>query len=71
MVNPTIIPAPAFVWPRFYRGYDPRRYGEDAYFPAFGRMPGYGRHEIEPPVPLIVAPQIYPGGRRDNDGRRR
>lgn len=26
---------------------------------------------IDPPTPLLVAPQIYPGARRDKDGRRR
>jgi len=105
MVNPVVIPAPVFVPapvffpppvpapPRLYPGYD-------GYFPALGRTPGYGRHEIEPPAdrrlpppaqsfrrswsthsepvpasidppaPLFVAPQIYPGARRDIDGRR-
>ncbi|HEY6258429.1 MAG TPA: hypothetical protein VIY51_21820 [Xanthobacteraceae bacterium] len=101
MVNPTIIPAPVFVRPRFYQSGHGRT-EQGAYFPAFGRTPGYGRHEIEPPAdrrlpppaqsfhrswgiqseplpadivppapPLIVSPQIYPGGRRDDDGPRR
>src|ERR1700693_1523899 len=101
MVNPTIIPAPVLIPGRFHQG----SY-EGGYFPAWGREPGYGRHEIEPPAdrrlpapatsfhrfwsshsdplpanldspaqspPWLVAPQIYPGGRRDADpppGRR-
>jgi hypothetical protein len=100
MVGPTIITAPAWFRERVYQG----GYVRGGYFPAFGREPGYGRHEIEPPAdrrlpppapsfhrswssrsdplpatldppdqlsPLIVSPQIYPGLRRDNDGRPR
>jgi hypothetical protein len=101
MVGPTIITAPAWIPGRTYQGSYPGGYVQGNYFPAFGREPGYGRHEVEPPAdrrlppaaqsfhrswssqseplpadleppvaspPLIVSPQIYPGGRRGNGG---
>jgi hypothetical protein len=102
MVGPTIVPAWVPGWTfqgKYYRG----RYVAGSYYPAFGREPGYGRREIEPPAdrrlpppapsfhrswssqsdplpasldppvssPLIVSPQIFPGGRRDDDARPR
>ena len=105
MVGPTIIPAPVLLPGQFYQGsYYRGRYVQGGYYPAFGREPGYGRHEIEPPAdrrlpppapsyhrswssqsdplpasldppaqspPLIVSPQIFPGGRRGDDARPR
>jgi hypothetical protein len=102
MVRPTIIPAPWLIpWRGYLSPYYLSRNGQDGYYPALGREPGYGRHEIEPPAdrrlpppaksfhrswsshsdplpasldppaPLIVSPEIYPGGRRGDDGRRR
>jgi hypothetical protein len=103
MMGPTIIPAPVFIRRPIYRvSYDRARYFEGGYYPAVGRRPGYGRHEIEPPAdrilpppapsfhrswssqpeplpanldppapspPLIVSPQIFPGGQRGDTAR--
>ena len=102
MVGPTIIPAPVFIPRPVYRvRYDHVGYVEGGYYPALGRQPGYGRHEIEPPAdrilpppapsfhrswssqpeplpanldpppspPLIVSPQIFPGGQRGDNAR--
>jgi hypothetical protein len=41
MVEPKIIAAPFAV---------PEQIGPRGYYPAFGREPAYGRHEIEPPA---------------------
>ena len=38
MVAPRIISGPVWI---------PDRFGPRGYYPAFGRTPGYGRHEIE------------------------
>lgn len=40
-VPPTIVSGPLVAPAPYYRG---------AYFPALGRRPGYGRHEVEPPA---------------------
>jgi hypothetical protein len=103
MVGPTIIPAPVFISRPIYRvSYGHVGYVEGGYYPALGRQPGYGRHEIEPPAdrvlpppapsfhrswssqpeplpanldppapspPLIVSPQIFPGGQRGDNAR--
>lgn len=102
MVNPVVVPAPFFVPPPLYLGgYEQRRYDDGSYFPAFGRTPGYGRREIEPPAdrplpspaqsyrrlwsiqsapvpastdpptPLIVSPQVYPGRSGGKNQRQR
>jgi hypothetical protein len=103
MVGPTIIPVPVFIPRPVYRvRYDHVGHVEGGYYPALGRQPGYGRHEIEPPAdrilpppapsfhrswssqpeplpanldppppspPLIVSPQIFPGGQRGDNAR--
>jgi hypothetical protein len=85
MVAPRVISGPVAIPQQF----GPRGY----YYPAFGRVPGYGRYEIETPAehrpapsfhrswtsqseplpptldpppqsPVLLAPQIYPQGRR-------
>jgi hypothetical protein len=47
MVGPTIISGPALSPERNYQG---------GYYPAFGRSPGYGRFEIEPPADRRLPP---------------
>jgi hypothetical protein len=56
MVGPTIITAPAWIPGRTYQGSYPGGYVRGTYFPAFGREPGYGRHEIEPPADRRLPP---------------
>jgi len=51
MVGPTIILPPG----RRYRGTYYQDV-QDSYYPAFGREPGYGRHEIEPPANRSLPP---------------
>jgi hypothetical protein len=51
MVAPAIISGPVAIPERF----GPRGY----YYPAFGRTPGYGRHEIEPPAERRPAPSFH------------
>jgi hypothetical protein len=52
MVDPRIIAAPAWYPGRIYPG----GYIQGSYYPAFGRQPGYGRHEIEPPADRRLPP---------------
>jgi len=47
MVAPNIIAGPVAI---------PERIGPRGYYPAFGREPGYGRHEIEPPPDRRLPP---------------
>jgi hypothetical protein len=56
MVGPTIIPAPWFPGRSRPGSYYQGRYVEGGYYPAFGREPGYGRHEIEPPPDRRLPP---------------
>jgi hypothetical protein len=51
MVAPRIISGPVAI---------PERFGpRGTYYPAFGRTPGYGRHEIEPAGERRPAPSFY------------
>jgi hypothetical protein len=56
MVDPRIIAAPAWAPGRIYRGSYMGGYVQGSYFPAFGKEPGYGRHEIEPPANRHLPP---------------
>jgi hypothetical protein len=54
-VVPRIVSGPLIAPAPYYRG---------AYFPAFGRRPGYGRYEIEPPANRPL-PRPAPGFYRE------
>jgi len=51
MVDPRIISGPVAI---------PERFGpRGTYYPAFGRAPGYGRHEIETPAERRAPPSFH------------